>query len=213
MLKIQNNLTTINYEPRYGIKPKYLVYHYTGNDGDTAYNNTQYFKSVNRNSSAHYFVDENSIWCCVDPKDTAWAVGSKTYLHNYCRNNNSISIEMCSRKDSKGNYYIKDETYKNSIELGKYIMNKYNITISNVLRHYDVNMKLCPLPLIDNNLWEMFKMQLIYNDTYCNINGEKVKSIMKDNENYVRLRSIADLLDFDVDYNPNTKEIIMERKK
>ena len=41
---------------------KYIVIHYTSNDGDTAKNNADYFaNNKNLSASAHYFVDENTI--------------------------------------------------------------------------------------------------------------------------------------------------------
>ena len=40
---------------------KYIVIHYTGNDGDTAMNNAKYYASTVVKSSAHYFVDNKEI--------------------------------------------------------------------------------------------------------------------------------------------------------
>ena len=54
---------------------KYLVYHYTGNDGDTAKANANYYQNTVVQASAHYFVDDDSVICSVDPLTTAWAVG------------------------------------------------------------------------------------------------------------------------------------------
>ena len=138
---------------------KYIVIHYTANNGDTAKNNIDYFaNNSNLSASAHYFVDENEVWQSVKDTDTAWHCGGKSYKHPSCRNSNSIGIEMCSRKDSKGKYYIKDETIKNAVELTKSLMQKYNVPAENVIRHYDVTGKSCPAPMVDNpKLWEEFK--------------------------------------------------------
>lgn len=138
---------------------KYIVIHYTSNNGDTAKNNVDYFaSSKNLSASAHYFVDENTVWQSVKDADTAWHCGAKTYKHSYCRNANSIGIELCSRKDGSGNYYFKDETVKNAAELTKTLMAKYNIPSSNVIRHYDVTGKTCPAPfVIDEAQWNKFK--------------------------------------------------------
>ena len=78
---------------------KYIVIHYTGNSTDSAKGNANYFKSINRGASAHYFVDASSVYEVVDPTNTAWAVGVKYGAAPYwgkCTNGNSISIEMCS---------------------------------------------------------------------------------------------------------------------
>ena len=138
---------------------KYVVIHYTANNGDTAKNNADYFaNNKNLSASAHYFVDENSVWQSVKDTDTAWHCGANTYKHPYCRNSNSIGIELCSRKDSSGNYYFKDATVKNAVELTKSLMSKYNIPDTNVIRHYDVTGKVCPAPMVNNaSLWDRFK--------------------------------------------------------
>ena len=141
---------------------EYIVIHYTANNGDTAKNNVDYFaNNKNTNSSAHYFVDENTTWQSVKDNDTAWHCGAKSYKHSYCRNDNSIGIELCSRKDGNGNYYFKDATVKNAAELTKNLMAKYNIPVTNVIRHYDVTGKVCPAPMVnDVSLWNKFKSMI-----------------------------------------------------
>lgn len=141
---------------------KYIVIHYTANNGDTAKGNADYFnRTPNLSASAHYFVDENEVWQSVLDKDTAWHCGAKTYIHRECRNSNSIGIELCSRKDTKGNYYFKDEVVNRAIALTKELMKKYNIPVTNVIRHYDVTGKTCPAPMVnDENKWKDFLSKL-----------------------------------------------------
>ena len=162
MLKINKNLTTKNYNQSRNRQIKYIVIHFTANNGDTALGNTNYFKNTYRGASAHYFVDEKEIWQCVEDKDKSWHCGTTgKYYHNYCRNYNSIGIEMCSRKDSRNNYYIKEEVVKNTIELTKYLMKKYNVPKERVIRHYDVTHKICPAPFVYNQeLWNNFLYKL-----------------------------------------------------
>lgn len=150
-----------NYTPKGNRKIDYIAVHYTANNGDTAWGNCNYFSKANRNASAHYFVDEQGVWQSVEDMDTAWHCGAKVYKHKYCRNANSIGIEMCSRINSKGIYYIEPETVKNTQTLVKELMEKYNIPIENVLRHYDVTGKSCPKPFVENEqLWIDFKKGL-----------------------------------------------------
>ena len=141
---------------------KYLVLHYTANNGDTALGNCQYFSGANRNASAHYFVDEKGVYRSVRDMNVAWHCGSMNgYKHKYCRNTNSIGIEMCSRIDSNGKFYIKEKTIANAIELTKFLMEKYDIPVENVIRHYDVTGKMCPKPFVeDEKLWLDFKERL-----------------------------------------------------
>ena len=141
---------------------KFLVIHYTGNNGDTAKNNCDYFaRTANRGASAHYFVDENGVYQSVKDADTAWHCGTKkTYYHPTCRNANSIGIELCSRK--RGDvYYFKDETVDNAVALALELMGQYGIPVENVVRHYDVTHKICPAPFVhDGAAWENFKGRL-----------------------------------------------------
>lgn len=138
---------------------KYLVIHYTSNKGDTAKNNADYFAREITKSSAHYFVDENEVWQSVLDTDTAWHCGAKNYAHPTCRNANSIGIEICMN-DKSGN--VRYGSIETAVGLAKEIMVKYNIPIENVLRHYDITLKNCPLPMIENEqLWIDFKNALV----------------------------------------------------
>jgi len=132
-----------------------IVMHYTAGDGDTAANNGDYFAGANRGASAHYFVDENAIVQSVKEGDTAHHAG------NWAMNCRSIGIEMCSRKDRNGNYYLADATVKRAAELVRELMAKYDIPATGVIRHYDVTGKKCPAPMVDNAiLWNNFKAML-----------------------------------------------------
>ena len=170
---IKKNLTTVNFTKGRNSAARYIVIHYTANDGDTAYGNTCWFKYNDRGASAHYFVDEASIYQCVADEDTAWHCGTTgTYKHPACRNGNSIGIELCSRKDLKGNYYFKEQTVQNAIELVKTLMKKYGIPSANVIRHCDVVQTLCPAPFVEHpEQWSKFKSELsaaphVFNNIY-----------------------------------------------
>lgn len=122
---------------------KYLVIHYTANDGDSDENNGKYFHNNVVGSSAHYFVDDDSITQSVPDNYVAWHCGAKTYKHSTCRNANSIGIELCDNTKN-GTVKAGDKTVVNTLELVEYLMNKYTIPKENVIRHYDVTGKLCP---------------------------------------------------------------------
>ena len=178
---------------------KYLVLHYTANNGDTALSNCKYFSGANRNASSHYLVDEKGVYRSVRDMNVAWHCGSTNgYKHKYCRNTNSIGIEMCSRKDKNGKFYIKEETIVNAIELTKQLMKKYNIPIENVLRHYDVTGKICPRPFVENlEDWKQFKDRLeeeMVKNIQIKLNGKikTVEAINKNGFNFVKLRDVAD---------------------
>ena len=156
-IAIQRKISSFNYSTRNGNRVKYIVLHYTGNKGDTAKNNVDYFYGGNRGASAHYFVDDNSIWQSVEEYNSAWSVGDGKGVYGIS-NRNSISIEMCC--NSSG--VITEKTENNALELVKYLMTKYNISISNVVRHYDASRKICPNWSANNwSRWNSFKNKLL----------------------------------------------------
>lgn len=159
MLPINQYITVRNRTVSSRSSIQYLVIHYVG-AVSTAYNNAKYFYSTYRGASAHYFVDDSSIWQVVLDKDIAWHVGANSYRHAYCRNSNSLGIEMCCFNNN-GVLDVSATTVDNTLELAAKICKTYGITIDRVLRHYDVTGKNCPAPMVqDNARWEDFKNRL-----------------------------------------------------
>ena len=149
-----------NYSNANGRTVNYIVCHYTGNNSDSAWGNANYFQGAYRDASAHYFVDEEEIYQCVDACDTAWHCGSSYYYHNECRNANSIGIEMCCSGNYKVSATTKENTAQLVAELCKYLgitdVDKY------VVRHYDVSHKSCPAQMAGSNNaeWNEFKARI-----------------------------------------------------
>ena len=151
-----------NFTPGRSRKVKYLVIHYTSNNGDTAKNNADYFAREKVGASAHYFCDESEIWQSVKDTDTAWHCGAKTYKHPECRNSNSIGIEICMN-DKNGN--VRQGSIDTAAELARYLMKRYGILLANVVMHNQVTGKNCPAPMVsDPALWDAFKKSLIKED-------------------------------------------------
>ena len=177
-MNIQQNLTTVNRTVYANRKIEYIVIHYFGALG-TAKNTCQYFKSVNRKASAHYFVD-GEIWQCVEDKDASWHCGDSGIgaFKGKCTNANSIGIEVRPYKLNTAtmlatdrDWYFEKNTEDNLIALVKMLMDKHDIPVENVIRHYDVTAKLCPRPWVGsdmniyygktgNQLWDEFKARL-----------------------------------------------------
>lgn len=153
-----------NYNNSSSRKIDYVVMHYTGNSKDTAWANANYFQSPNRGASAHFFVDNDSIYQSIELRDIAWHCGANTYYHNHCRNSNSIGIEMCC---TAGNYKISSTTIKNAAHLCAHLCKLLGISASQVdtyvLRHYDVTHKQCPAQMSNSANdpdWTAFKKQI-----------------------------------------------------
>ena len=148
---------------------RYLVYHYTGNDGDRAANNAKYFQNNIVKASAHYFVDDTTVWRSVPDLKVAWSVGGSKYanadktgggtMYGVITNTNSLSIEMCDTIRN-GVYQASEATLSNAAALGRALMEKYGIPIENVYRHFDVTGKHCPSYLVNAQKWAEFKKRL-----------------------------------------------------
>lgn len=152
-----------NYRAGRSAPIRYIVVHYTANKGDTAKNNADYFARTTTKTSAHYFVDEKEVWQSVGEQDTAYHCGADTYKHPFCRNGNSIGVEMCLL-DKAGN--IRPGTIDTALSVVRQLMAAYDIPIDRVLRHYDATGKNCPRPMVENpQLWEDFKKELEGVDT------------------------------------------------
>lgn len=143
---------------------KYIVIHYTGNNGDTAENNANYFANVNsRSAGAHYFVSrDGTVVQSVRLRFSAWSVGGSKYnnsggsLYGIATNQNSVSIELCDN--------LTKDPSKKQIKSVKALIKKIRKKCPNaktVIRHYDVNGKSCPARLVDASKWEKFKKAVI----------------------------------------------------
>lgn len=189
MVKINKKITLANRTKLTNKVNKFIVIHYVG-AVSTAKNNADYFYSTNRQASANYFVDENEIWQVVEDTDGAWHIGAKTYF-NDARNNNSIGIELCCKNN--GNWYFEEATIQNAIELTRMLMQKYNIPIERVCRHYDVTHKVCPEPFVrDEKAWHSF-LDKLKEDTMADVpeltiteKCNKIKEVMNVDDNTIQ---------------------------
>lgn len=167
MRAINMMISKYNFTKGEASRIRYIVIHYTGSFG-TAEQNCRYFANGNRKASAHYFVGyEGDIWQSVEDENIAWHCGRNQHGHSECCNANSIGIELCVRKKDQSHksaededWYFEDATVEAAVELTRYLMMKYDVPASNVLRHYDVTGKICPAPYVHNttrHTWEAFK--------------------------------------------------------
>lgn len=157
-----------------------IVFHYTANVGKmaTAKGNARYFESGSegRKASAHYVVDEgNTAYECVPLDTVAWSVGdgNKGPYGKLVSNYNSVSIEMVSHTDGNKRYYIPEETQRHAAELYA-LLKKQLPNVKYVVRHYDVSLKRCPEPMIDETAWAQFKTLL---EEATEMRYEKLKDV------------------------------------
>lgn len=156
---ITEMLLTVNEYSRPGKKlnkVKGIVIHYVGNPNTTAVNNRNYFENLKdtkeRSASSHYIIGlEGEIIQCIPLNEIAYASNN--------RNKDTIAIECC-HPDKSGKF--NSMTYDSLVELTAALCNTYNLDpTKDVIRHYDVTGKLCPLYFVENeDEWQYFLMQV-----------------------------------------------------
>lgn len=148
-------LLTVNSYSRPGIELKKvngIVVHYTANPGSTARQNRDYFEGLKdthtTKASAHFVIGlDGEIVQCIPTSEMAYASNN--------RNSDTIAIECC-HLDADGKFT--QETYDSLVELTSWLCQKFGLDADDVIRHYDVTGKLCPLYFVDHeDAWKQFK--------------------------------------------------------
>lgn len=183
-INIVKKTSTHNTTSRPNRSIKYIVIHYTAGThsrAGAAANTAQYFATTTVQASSDFIVDDATIvqynpdienrntWHCGGSRQSSYG-GS---LHQICTNSNSIGIEVCSTNDTRkvtsvndSHWSYTDAVIEQTILLTKYLMEKYNIPVERVVRHYDVTGKYCPgiigwnAPSGDESKWHTFKARL-----------------------------------------------------
>ena len=150
---------------------KKIAVHYVGNPNTSALSNRNYFencKEGGRYVSSHYIVGlKGEVIQCIPLNE--WS-----YCTNQA-NGYSISIETCHPK-SDG--IFNDSTYISLCELCAMLLKKFNLTTNDLIRHYDITQKTCPLhwtptkyqsEAVATARWNRFKQ-----DVQTVMNGGKV---------------------------------------
>ena len=128
-----------------------VVIHYVGNPATTAEANRNYFASLadgqaNTFASSHFIVGlEGEVLQCVPLTEIAYA--SKD------RNGDTVAIEVC-HPDESGEF--SEVTYERVVELTAWLCHTFELKPeTEVIRHYDVTGKLCPLYYVEHpEAWE-----------------------------------------------------------
>ena len=177
-MKIDKKLTSINHTARRRGKDdiKFIVVHYVGALGG-ARDNASYYASTYVGASADFYVGHQGeiwqgndywnfySWHCGGGYQSSWTKDGGGKYYGVCTNKNSIGIELCVHKRSTrtmnatdADWYFEDATVKAGAQLVASLMKELNIDIAHVIRHYDVNRKICPNPfVVDYQKWLDFK--------------------------------------------------------
>lgn len=128
-----------------------LAIHYVGNPNTSAINNRHYFNQPGVNVSSHFIVGlEGEIIQCLPLNEISAATNH--------RNRDTISIEVC-HPDESGKF--SEITYQALIKLCVWLCREYDLDETDLIRHYDVTGKLCPLYYVQHpEAWESFKEEV-----------------------------------------------------
>ena len=133
-----------------------IVIHYVGNPGSTAKNNRDYFNNLALTkatyASSHFIVGlEGEVIQCIPLNEIAYASNS--------RNEDTVSIENC-HPDETGEF--SDVTYASLVKLAGWLTYTYDLEEDEIIRHYDVKGKLCPLYYVEHeDAWMTLKADIM----------------------------------------------------
>ena len=102
--------------------------------------NRDYFANIGTRVNAHFVVGlDGEIIQCIPLYERSCASNH--------RNKDTISIEVC-HPDAVGEF--NDKTKESLIKLTAWLCDLRELDVSDVIRHYDVTGKLCPIYYVNN---------------------------------------------------------------
>lgn len=163
LLTSRRNRPALRDMEEYTIKEmRAVIVHWTANTGKgaNAWANRNYFNNTDRFASAHYCVDDGVILQCLPDEEVGYHVGGNNYraIGKYVMgdsptpNYHCVGIEMCVNMDGDWN-----KTYENSVELTRHLLNKFNMSVFSLFRHFDITGKDCPKMMIEEEAWQKFR--------------------------------------------------------
>ena len=128
-----------------------IVIHYVANPGSTAQQNRDYYASRSSDVSSHFVIGlKGEIIQCIP-------LHEKSSASNH-RNKDTISIEVC-HPDESGKFT--DASYQSLVKLTTWLIDVCDLNSNDVIRHYDITGKQCPLYFVTHeDEWEQFRQEL-----------------------------------------------------
>ena len=115
-----------------------IAVHYVGNPNTSAAANRNYFENQKNGGtyvSSHYIIGlQGEIIQCIPLNEISYCTNQA--------NSYSVSIECC-HPDSTGKF--NEATEQSLVELCAYLLEKFGLGTEDIIRHYDVTGKQCPL--------------------------------------------------------------------
>ena len=124
-----------------------IVIHYVANPGTTAQQNRDYYASRSSDVSSHFVIGlKGEIIQCIPLHEKSSASNP--------RNKDTISIEVC-HPDASGKFT--DASYQSLVKLAAWLLDVCNLDSDDVIRHYDISGKQCPLYFVTHeDAWKQF---------------------------------------------------------
>ena len=124
-----------------------IVIHYVGNPGTTAQQNRDYYASRSSEVSSHFVIGlKGEVIQCIP-------LHEKSSASNH-RNKDTISIEVC-HPDESGKFT--DASYQSLVKLTAWLLDVCDMDSNDVIRHYDITGKQCPLYFVTHeDAWKKF---------------------------------------------------------
>ena len=128
-----------------------IVIHYVGNPGTTAQQNRDYYANPSSGVSSHFVIGlKGEIIQCIPLHEKSSASSH--------RNKDTISIEVC-HPDESGKFT--DASYQSLVKLTVWLCEICDLDSGDVIRHYDITGKQCPLYFVTHeDAWEQFKQEI-----------------------------------------------------
>jgi len=132
-----------------------VVIHYIGNPATTALQNRNFFENLatshERHASSNFIIGlDGEIIQCIPVDEIAYASNQ--------RNEDTLSIEIC-HPDETGRFT--KESLEATVRLTAWLCDRLGLTADDVIRHYDVQGKECPLYFVENpDAWTAFKSDI-----------------------------------------------------
>lgn len=156
---VKEDYLTINPYSRPGTRLKNIngvVIHYTANPGTSAENNRSYFQGLAETkltkASSHYIIGlDGEILQCIPLTEESYASNE--------RNVDTVSIECC-HPDETGEF--NEKTYASLVSLTAALCEEFDLQEEDVIRHYDVTKKECPLYYVKHeDAWQTLKQDIM----------------------------------------------------
>ena len=130
---------------------KNIVIHYVGNPGTSAQQNRDYYANPSSEVSSHFVIGlKGEVIQCIP-------LHEKSSASNH-RNKDTISIEVC-HPDVSGKFT--DASYQSLVKLTAWLLDVCNLDSDDVIRHYDITGKQCPLYFVTHeDKWEQFRQEI-----------------------------------------------------